>query len=273
MWLTSRLLPDLLVAPLAVLVTAGFTGLAVIYLMQDRQETGRSQRRIGSQLEQHIRNGKRIIIHDPETSLLQRWYLELRVLEEIQRCDRYGMSMSILLIRGDQQKQRDDEPPFAAEMSFVQLFSHALRSMDMAAKLGEREYVICLPHADEDGAAAVARRLIEKRRPDQSFLIGMAVHPREGNDLEALLERARRSLAAEVPETMTSDAANRRRYAEILHAVSHEPSGEIPVKAGETARGLKLKLRRAAKRAGVELSIWERAGTIYYAYKKLEQVA
>jgi hypothetical protein len=143
----------------------------------------------------------------------------------------------------------------------------------MAAKFGDREYVICLPHADEAGAAAVAQRLLRRGRENQ-FLLGMAAFPREGQDLETLVERARRTLSAELPEQLAGANDTRRRYAEILHAVSTEPSGQLPVEAGETARGLKVKLRRAAKRAGVELSIWERAGTVYYAYKTpVEQVA
>jgi hypothetical protein len=57
-----------------------------------------------------------------------------------------------------------------------------------------------------------------------------------------------------------------------LQLISTEPSGEVPVLEGQTIAAAKSKVRRAAKRAGIELRVWEESGAIHFERQEaLEQ--
>jgi hypothetical protein len=46
--------------------------------------------------------------------------------------------------------------------------------------------------------------------------------------------------------------------------VKDAPYGEVALEEGQTVRSAKSKLRRASKRAGVEIRIWEANGAIHF---------
>src|SRR5438046_1811237 len=76
-----------------------FTGMLSVALaevaLRSLRNTEQERRHdFSSYLEQQVRYGKQIVIRDPQTTLLQRWYFELRVHEEIDRCKRYGNQMA-----------------------------------------------------------------------------------------------------------------------------------------------------------------------------------
>jgi diguanylate cyclase (GGDEF)-like protein len=69
----------------------------------------------------------------------------------------------------------------------------AVREGDHAFRIGGDEFAVVLPRSDAEAAAAVAQRLrdaIDALDPRVSASVGIAVHPDDGTDREALLGRA-----------------------------------------------------------------------------------
>ncbi len=81
----------------------------------------------------------------------------------------------------------------------------ALRAIDIAGRWGGEEFVVLMPEADADGAAAAAERLrdaIARHRfggaggAHMTCSIGVAVHPADGRDRDTLLASADRAMYA-----------------------------------------------------------------------------
>jgi diguanylate cyclase (GGDEF)-like protein len=75
----------------------------------------------------------------------------------------------------------------------------AIRDGDHAFRIGGDEFAVVLPRGDAEAAAAVAERLraaIDAIDPRVSASVGVAVHPADGTDREALLGRADERLYA-----------------------------------------------------------------------------
>ena len=53
-------------------------------------------------------------------------------------------------------------------------------------------------------------------------------------------------------------------YEEFVHQVESGDAGELELQPGETMRGVKVRLRRAASRLGVELQIWDANSKVYF---------
>ncbi len=74
-----------------------------------------------------------------------------------------------------------------------------LRAVDTVSRLGGDEFAVLLPHTDEDGAIAVAHKLLtalttpimlQGRAVEVGGSIGIALHPPDGADTAALLRQA-----------------------------------------------------------------------------------
>ena len=88
---------------------------------------------------------------------------------------------------------------------FAARLQRCTRGPDLVARLGGDEFVVLLPESDEEGALWVAQRLLElSREPVRIGVrahactpsIGIALHPRHGDDLKALLHAADRAMYA-----------------------------------------------------------------------------
>jgi diguanylate cyclase (GGDEF)-like protein len=192
MVLLSGLLGAAVTAALAVVAGAAAGWSAVKLSERLNEVSGHDVEAFDSQMQRQVKSIKRLAIYDPTTALYHRWYFELRLAEELHRCQRYGLSMAVLYLRLG---KSPTDPTFALEpgseiRGLAQITSHVVRSVDLLAHLGENEYAVCLPHSDAEGAeAAVAR--IAKELKEYEAEIGYAVYPEDAADADSLIVAAR----------------------------------------------------------------------------------
>ena len=106
---------------------------------------------------------EQLSVTDPLTGLLNRRYMEERLLEEIKRSTRHGFPMSFMMLDVDHFKSYNDEyghPAGDAALKLVaQIVRDTLRGADVAARFGGEEFSILLPQTNFDEAAAIAERI------------------------------------------------------------------------------------------------------------------
>ncbi|HEY7465098.1 MAG TPA: diguanylate cyclase [Dehalococcoidia bacterium] len=257
--LASTAIDAAIVVPVA--VAASFVaGLVIIPASYAEAEREAERHVLGEFLDRQVRSGRKLSILDPQTAMLQRWYFELRVAEEARRCRRYGTSMALMFVKVHDSSDADKTWTQEDEIDFVQMFGRTLRSVDLAARINEREYAVCLPHTTEEGADTAAGRLLNNSGAYQLETL-MAFCPRDGIDYETLIDRAT-PYTPSAPQAR--DAGSVPESLQLVRLLDTTPAGEIAVPEGQTIRGVKAKMRRASKRAGVEIRIWEENGTIHF---------
>jgi diguanylate cyclase (GGDEF)-like protein len=109
-------------------------------------------------------------ITDPLTGLLNRRYLEERLMEELNRSRRYEHPMSFMMIDIDDFKHYNDRNlhqagDLALEMT-AQCLKSALRSADVASRYGGEEFCILLPQTSLSEAKIIAERI--RRRVERT---------------------------------------------------------------------------------------------------------
>ena len=218
--------------------------------------------RIVAGLSRHAGNGRRISILDPETALLQRWYFELRIADEARRCRRYGMEMSVLFIHveDDEAHAKDADWNTEVQMDLVQVLARQMRAVDLAARTGEREFALCLPHTGDEGARSLAWR-ISQNVGSYQVTMRKALAPDQGFDFDALYEAAE-TFSPRKPVARPTEEPS--PHLQLTQLVKNSPYGEVPIPEGETARNTKTKLRRASKRAGTAIRVWEADGAVHF---------
>jgi diguanylate cyclase (GGDEF)-like protein len=155
---------------------------------------------------------KKLTITDSLTGLLNRRYLNERLKDEVARSERYGHTLSLLMLDLDGFKYCND--------TFGHLFGdktlkeiadtllNTVRSMDIVARYGGDEFMVILPETGEALAIDIAERLrnnVEKNAvlpPDASgqgqqtltSSIGIACYPGHGKTIDLLLENVDKAL-------------------------------------------------------------------------------
>ncbi|MBC7911905.1 MAG: diguanylate cyclase, partial [Pyrinomonadaceae bacterium] len=109
-------------------------------------------------------------ITDPLTGLLNRRYLEERLLEELKRSERQSYAMSFIMLDIDDFKYYNDHNghpagDLALEMT-AQCLKSVLRAADVASRYGGEEFCILLPQTSLDEAHAIAERI--RRRVERT---------------------------------------------------------------------------------------------------------
>lgn len=129
------------------------------------------------------------IIFDPASGLLTPQYFEMRLEEEARRCDRYGHTMSVvvvkLLMKTSVPEDWRTESALAAHRcaTFV-------RSVDLVSVLAPFEFGICLIESDRSASPSVRARLAEAL-PEYDCIFGIVVYPGDAISPSALLKAAR----------------------------------------------------------------------------------
>ncbi len=105
-------------------------------------------------------------ITDSLTGLMNRGYIEERLIEEINRASRYRFPMSLLMIDVDHFKSYNDSyghPAGDVALRLVaSVLKRTLRAADVAARYGGEEFAVLLPQTPVEEATSIAERIRQR---------------------------------------------------------------------------------------------------------------
>ncbi len=109
---------------------------------------------------------QRLAMTDQLTGLYNRRKLMDSLEMEVQRVQRYGRSLSLIMIDLDNLKGINDSFGHAAGDSVLQLIAEAIqehvRRVDVPARVGGDEFIVLLPEAELEMATLVAKRVCDQ---------------------------------------------------------------------------------------------------------------
>jgi diguanylate cyclase (GGDEF)-like protein len=109
---------------------------------------------------------EQLSVTDALTGLLNRRYLEERLIEEIKRSNRHDFPLSFMMIDVDKFKSYNDSFGHTEGDKALQMvggcLKETLRGADVAARYGGEEFSILLPQTTSEEAAAIAERVRER---------------------------------------------------------------------------------------------------------------
>jgi diguanylate cyclase (GGDEF)-like protein len=133
---------------------------------------------------------------DPLTGLANFRRLVDVVEAEIQRSSRSGRPFALLLFDLNGLKQINDKYGHLVGSRAICRFANVLRvhsrAIDTCARYGGDEFVLVLPETGPEAAQEVLRRISERmeqdtEKPPVSAGAGLAIHPKDGETIDALL--------------------------------------------------------------------------------------
>lgn len=148
---------------------------------------------------------KRLAATDPLTGINNRRHFLQHAQQELQRSERYGLPMALLMLDIDKFKNVNDTFGHATGdtvlKAVVEACSLNLRHVDIFGRLGGEEFATLLPQTDMDGALTMAERLrqavealeIPGNGDDTPIRVTISLGLsalRPGEDLDALMRRA-----------------------------------------------------------------------------------
>jgi two-component system cell cycle response regulator len=108
---------------------------------------------------------QRLAVTDSLTGLFNRHKLQDNLDTEVERAKRYSRPLSIIMIDMDKLKDINDTYGHAAGDEALKLVARSIqrsiRKVDLGTRFGGDEFIVLLPEADRDEAAAVAKRIRE----------------------------------------------------------------------------------------------------------------
>ena len=141
-----------------ILIPLGIIGVTIGVFMLIRD-----QRKVRHELEETRQTFEMLSITDQLTGLYNSRYFYEQLQKEMQRSQRYGRPLSILLIDIDDFKKHNDSfghiEGDRVLRQLGRLISSVLRENDSGYRYGGEEFTILLPETDGDRAAVVAERI------------------------------------------------------------------------------------------------------------------
>jgi diguanylate cyclase (GGDEF)-like protein len=100
---------------------------------------------------------------DPVSGLFNRRYFHVRLGEELERAQRHGMSVALLMLDIDDFKCINDEFGHVAGDMVIrdisEILRHSVRVFDVCTRYGGDEFAIVMPGIGSDNAASIAERI------------------------------------------------------------------------------------------------------------------
>jgi diguanylate cyclase (GGDEF)-like protein len=116
------------------------------------------------------------VLTDPLSGCVNRRGFDQQLARELARAERAGAPVALLAVDIDHFKRVNDEFGHAAGDAVIRevgaLLRAAARAGDVVARVGGEEFLLALPDADEVGAAALARRLVDGARAHRFEALG-----------------------------------------------------------------------------------------------------
>jgi diguanylate cyclase (GGDEF)-like protein len=153
---------------------------------------------------------ERLSVTDRLTGLYNHGYFTQHLEEEIERAQRFGHMVSLIMLDIDDFKSFNDtygHPHGDRVLQSVALtIQGMLREIDIAARLGGEEFVVVFPETDLDGATAVADRIRAGVAMlsyegfgivddvHQTISVGVATYPRQAQTGASLIAAAHQAL-------------------------------------------------------------------------------
>lgn len=144
---------------------------------------------------------------DGLTGIANRRAFDTRLDDEIQRGERFGHGMALVLLDIDGLKRVNDTRGHVRGDLLVctvaTILREQARGIDLVARIGGDEFAVILPEATRDGADALIQRLVQTANTRQvdgmalRFSMGVAVYPDDGTTPAALIEHADQHMYAD----------------------------------------------------------------------------
>ena len=153
----------------------------------------------------YVEQVRQLAYRDGLTGVFNRRYFESRILEEIERANRYDSPLALIMIDIDEFKPlNDDFGHLVGDEVLKQvstIFLQQTRKVDMVCRYGGDEFAIILPETTAPNAMAVAEKLLrvvaEARFPGVSRPVSLSagiaelpLHGRTRNELVKVADRA-----------------------------------------------------------------------------------
>jgi diguanylate cyclase (GGDEF)-like protein/PAS domain S-box-containing protein len=172
-------------------------------------------------LEDHLRQQA---AKDHLTGLANYPHLVETVDTEIKRSERTAREFALLFLDMDGLKQINDRFGHLVGSQALCRLADVLciysRNLDTPARFGGDEFALVLPETGQGSATLVARRICDSlandgREPKLSVSIGVAIYPKDGETIDALLGAADAALYSMKARTRSPDASTHRKTAQI----------------------------------------------------------
>ncbi|MBN1223308.1 MAG: sensor domain-containing diguanylate cyclase [Candidatus Aminicenantes bacterium] len=165
------------------------------------------------------------------SDVFNRRYFAKAVNKEIERCGRYGHSLSLLLIDIDRFKEINDLYGHQAGDSVIKnlavLLKKNVRRVDIVARLGGDEFAVLMPQTGRQSAEHVRTRIlnaVEKNMQKKSrppFAVSIGLHTTDSGKASELLLLTDRDLYRE----KSGKKEERGDLSEHIHALMEEDNG------------------------------------------------
>lgn len=150
----------------------------------------------------YLERARQLAYLDGLTGIFNRRFFEMRITEELERANRYGHSLAVIMVDIDHFKRLNDEfghllgDEVLRQVSAI--FSSQLRKGDVVCRYGGEEFALLLPETSCENAVEAAeklRRLIEQHNfPGVPLSVtasaGVASFPRFGATRDAIVSAA-----------------------------------------------------------------------------------
>ncbi len=127
---------------------------------------------------------------DGETGLASRHYFEERCGEEILRAQRLQKGLTLVLLDVDTAALPGAATGERLARNMTAALLAGIRGFDVAARLDGDRFALLLPETTRAGAAAILSRLARDATQPLQFRVGIAVYPKDGETVHALMQHA-----------------------------------------------------------------------------------